>query len=33
MDSTTTIVLVVLAVLVIAYIAKRRARLSKDDVD
>ena len=31
--NTTTILVVILAVLVIAYIAKRRSRLSKDDVD
>jgi hypothetical protein len=33
MDNTSIIVLVVLAVLVLAYVAKRRSRLSKDDID
>ena len=33
MDTTTLILLVVLAVFVIAYVFKRRARLSKDDID
>jgi hypothetical protein len=33
MDTTNTILLVILAVMVIAYVAKRRARLNKDDVD
>jgi hypothetical protein len=33
MSTTNTILLVILAVMVIAYVARRRARLSKDDVD
>jgi hypothetical protein len=33
MDTTTTLLLVVLAVFVVAYVMKRRVRLSKDDVD
>jgi hypothetical protein len=33
MDTTTLILLIVLAVFVIAYVFKRRSRLSKDDVD
>ena len=33
MDTKTTVLLVILAVMVIAYVAKRRARLHKDDLD
>ena len=33
MSTMNTILLVILAVMVIAYVARRRARLSKDDVD
>ena len=33
MDMTTTVLLAVLALFVVAYVAKRRARLSKEDVD
>jgi hypothetical protein len=33
MSTYTTVLLVILAVMVIAYIARRRGRLSKDDVD
>lgn len=33
MDTTSIVLLVVLLVLVIAYVSRRRARLSKDDVD
>ena len=33
MSTTNTILLVILAVMVIAYVARRRSRLSKDDLD
>lgn len=33
MDTTTIVLLVILAVFVIAYVARRRGRLSKDDID
>lgn len=33
MNMTTIVLLVVLALFLVAYVAKRRARLSKDDVD
>lgn len=33
MSTTNTILLVILAAMVIAYVARRRARLSKDDAD
>jgi hypothetical protein len=33
MDNITIILLVILAVFVLAYVAKRRSRLSKDDID
>jgi hypothetical protein len=33
MDTTTLVLLAVLAVMVILYMGRRRARLSKDDVD
>ena len=33
MDTTTTVLLVVLGVFVVLYVARRRGRLSKDDVD
>jgi hypothetical protein len=33
MDTMTTVLVVILAVMVIAYVAKRRSRLHKDDVD
>ena len=33
MDMTTTALIAVLALFVVAYVAKRRARLSKEEVD
>ena len=33
MDMTTIVLIAVLALFLVAYVAKRRARLSKEDVD
>jgi hypothetical protein len=33
MDTTNTVLVVILAVMIIAYVAKRRSRLHKDDAD
>ena len=33
MSTMNTVLVVILAVMVIAYVARRRARLSKDDAD
>jgi hypothetical protein len=33
MDTTTKVLLVILAVMVIGYVMKRRMRIHKDDVD
>ena len=33
MDTTTIVLIAVLALFVVAYVAKRRARLSREDVD
>lgn len=33
MSTMNTVLVVILAVMVIAYVARRRSRLSKDDVD
>jgi heme exporter protein D len=33
MDTTTLVTLIVLAVLVVGYVMRRKARLSRDDMD